>query len=136
MSRQAKVRDAAFINHADLMTRIEREKNTVAAMIGMYCRGNHAAGAAFAGGRRGSAEQPEVVSSAPEALCDDCRELLDYAMQRLSRCPHGASKPSCKRCTIHCYSPQMRQRIAAVMRWSGPRMMLRHPVMALRHLLR
>ncbi len=92
--------------------RIRREKRTVAAMVGMYCRGHH--------GTRG-------------ALCDGCAELLAYAHGRLDRCRFGEGKATCGRCTVHCYRPEMRERIRAVMRWSGPRMLLRHPLMAVRH---
>lgn len=84
-------------------------------MIGMYCRGHR------------HAEGPE--------LCPDCAALLDYALSRLSRCPHGERKPTCRRCEIHCYRQDMRKRIAIVMRWSGKRMILYHPVAALKHLL-
>mgnify|MGYP004447573341 FL=1 len=68
-------------------------------------------------------------------LCQRCQALLDYANMRLERCPVAAEdKISCRMCTIHCYSAEMRQSIREVMRWAGPRMMLYHPVEALRHL--
>ena len=35
----------------------------------------------------------------------------------------------------HCYKPEMRERIRQVMRYSGPRMITKHPVAAIRHLL-
>ncbi|HJE38150.1 MAG TPA: nitrous oxide-stimulated promoter family protein [Candidatus Amulumruptor caecigallinarius] len=92
--------------------RISREKRTVSAMIRLYCRHHHSAGA-------------EGCS---------CNALERYAHARLDRCPHGEGKPSCRRCTIHCYSPSMRRLMQEVMRWSGPRMVWRHPLMALRHL--
>jgi len=92
--------------------RIRREKRTVAAMVGMYCHVHH--------GTRG-------------ALCADCAGLLEYAHARLDRCRFGEGKSTCGRCAVHCYRPEMRERIRAVMRWSGPRMLLRHPLMAVRH---
>ncbi len=95
------------------MTRIEREKHTVELMIRLYCR--------KAEGNR--------------ELCEDCRELLTYACKRLDSCKFGNGKPSCKKCTVHCYKPEMRERIRRVMRYAGPRMMLYHPVAAIRHLL-
>ena len=66
-------------------------------------------------------------------LCDECRQLHEYAMARLDRCPFGAGKTTCARCTVHCYKPQMRERIGAAMRYAGPRMLLRHPILALLH---
>ncbi len=71
-----------------------------------------------------------------EPLCPDCAELLDYARQRIEKCPFGAEKPTCENCTVHCYKPEMRGRVKEVMRFSGPRMLLRHPVLAVRHLIR
>jgi predicted amidophosphoribosyltransferase len=94
--------------------RIAREKQTTRAMIAMYCRDQH-----------GSADD----------LCGGCRELLDYAYCRLDRCPFGADKTTCAKCPIHCYKPAMRERVREVMRYAGPRMLLRHPMLALRHWL-
>ena len=93
-------------------TRIEEEKTVVEQMIRLYCRK-----------REGNAQ-----------LCPTCWKLLDYAHRRLDRCRYGEDKPTCKKCPIHCYKPEMKERIRMVMRWSGPRMMLYHPLAAIRHL--
>ena len=93
--------------------RIAREKRTLRAMIRISCRGQH--------GTSGE-------------LCDDCRELLDYALGRLACCKFGAEKPPCADCPIHCYKPAMRERVRTAMRFAGPRMMFRHPLLALLHL--
>lgn len=95
------------------MGKIEREKAVVGQMIRIYCHG-----------KEGNRD-----------LCDGCRELLAYALGCLDRCPFGDRKTSCRRCRVHCYRPSMRVRIAAVMRYSGPRMLLHNPLEALRHLL-
>jgi len=79
-------------------------------MIEVYCRGHH--------GR---------------PLCDHCTALLQYALCRLDRCPFGEAKPTCAKCPVHCYRPAMREQIRAVMRYAGPRMMYRHPWLAVRH---
>ena len=94
------------------MRKISREKRTVEFMIRFYCRHKH-----------GKAE-----------LCHDCRELLAYSLARLDRCPFGDGKNSCRRCSVHCYSSDMRQRIRAVMRYAGPRMFLLSPLEAFRHM--
>ena len=94
--------------------RIAREKKTMAAMVELYCRKRH---------------------DSDGTLCDDCLALLDYATCRLDRCPYGPQKPTCAKCPIHCYKPQMRERVKEVMRFAGPRMLLRHPILAIRHLL-
>lgn len=95
-------------------TRIEEEKAVVEQMIRLYCR----------------------RKEGNEVLCPSCQELLDYAHRRLDRCRYGEEKPTCKKCPIHCYRPEMKERIRAVMRWSGPRMILYHPVDAIKHVLR
>ena len=68
-------------------------------------------------------------------LCPRCRALIDYAHQRLDHCPSGNGKGSCRRCPIHCYRPDMRSLMRQVMRYSGPRMLLRHPMQAVKHKL-
>ena len=94
--------------------RLAREERTVAALIDCYCSNHH--------GTRGE-------------LCAECRELLEYCRARLSRCPFKGDKPVCSDCRVHCYRPEMRARVKAVMRYSGPRLPLRHPWLALMHLL-
>lgn len=90
-----------------------REKRIVGDMIALYCKKNH-------GGK---------------TLCAHCRALLDYAHARTDKCPMMESKTFCSNCRIHCYSPQMREKIRTVMRFSGPRMMTVHPIAAIRHLI-
>jgi len=94
--------------------RIHRELKTVRVMIGLYCRDGHGGG--------------------PD-LCDKCRALWEYAQLRVERCPFRADKPTCADCTVHCFNPGMREEMKAVMRYAGPRMAWRHPVLSLFHLL-
>jgi len=90
------------------------EQRVVGAMVHLFCRHRH-------GG---------------PAPCPSCAELLRYAEERLARCRYGDGKPRCRDCPAHCYAPRMRERIADVMKYAGPRMPLAHPGMAVRHLLR
>jgi nucleoside-triphosphatase THEP1 len=92
---------------------IAREKKTVSAMVGIYCADHHRP----AGG-----------------LCKDCEALLAYSHARLDRCPYGDDKPACKECPVHCYQPAKREAMRAVMRHAGPKMLSRHPWLALTHL--
>lgn len=69
-------------------------------------------------------------------MCDNCINLLEYASSRLDKCRHGNSKPTCKKCAIHCYRPEMKSQIRQIMRWAGPWMILYHPVSAIKHLIR
>ena len=91
----------------------EKEKEVVSLMIRLYCRKKH-------GGK---------------TLCPDCTALEAYARSRSDRCPFMAEKSFCSNCKVHCYKPEMREKIRAVMRFSGPRMLLYHPLMALCHVL-
>lgn len=100
-----------------LSRRLQREQRTVLIMIRMYCRRHHL-DATHTGG-----------------LCTECRALLDYSDSRVAACPFGAQKPACSACTVHCFRPTQREQIRAVMRYAGPRMTLRHPYLAVRHLL-
>ncbi len=94
--------------------RIEREAQTLSAMFLLYCRKQH-----------GSRSE----------LCRECQELQDYALKRLEKCPFQQGKTTCANCAIHCYKADMRARIKQVMRFSGPRMLLAHPVLTIQHYL-
>jgi hypothetical protein len=91
-----------------------RERRTIEVMVHMYCRDHH--------GTR-------------DALCAECAALMDYAARRLERCVFGDDKPTCANCTVHCYSKDMRERVRAVMRYAGPRMLPRHPWLGIAHLI-
>ena len=64
------------------------------------------------------------------------KELLEYADSRLSKCRFGENKPTCRRCPVHCYRPEMRRQMQDVMRYAGPRMFFHHPIIAIRHISR
>ena len=70
-----------------------------------------------------------------ESLCQECSALADYADRKLDLCPYGPDKPTCTNCPIHCYREEPRERMREVMRFAGPRMLKKHPIMAARHLL-
>ncbi len=107
---------ASAADFRDDTPRVARERKTVTAMLYMYCRRHHG------GGGRGS-------------FCAACEDLHTYAMHRLDRCPFGTDKPTCASCPVHCYRADRREQIRAVMRYAGPRMLWRHPYLAIRHLL-
>lgn len=92
----------------------EREKETVSKMIKIYCRKKH-------GTKKG--------------LCPECAKLEEYAKLRSDKCPFMETKTFCSNCKVHCYKPEMREKIREVMRFSGPRMLLVDPVMAIRHVI-
>ena len=43
------------------------------------------------------------------------------------------TKTFCSRCPTHCYAAKQREAIRNVMRYSGPRMLLHHPVLTIKH---
>lgn len=99
------------------MERIESEKRIVETMIKLYCKGQ---------GHR---------HEEGTGMCPECSTLLEYAHMRLSRCKFGNAKTSCQKCPIHCYKPEMKEAIRKVMRYSGPRLLLHHPIAAIKHML-
>lgn len=103
--------------------RREREKRTVSQMVAIYCAGHH------------EKDHRTETSHAREPLCPACKELDDYCVLRTERCRSMAHKTSCEGCGNHCYAPAQQARVREVMRYAGPRMMLHHPVAALRHLM-
>lgn len=107
--------------------RIRREKATVALMISLYCRQRH--------GDRERTSRDEAAGGSVPGLCPECAELLRYARERLARCRFGENKTTCRPCPVHCYAPKQRDEIRKIMACAGPKMLLRHPVLAVRHLL-
>ncbi|KAL0241404.1 hypothetical protein GEMRC1_006639 [Eukaryota sp. GEM-RC1] len=98
--------------------RLLREKLTITKMIQIYCLGHH-------------------QSLLNATLCTDCSDLLDFAFLRLDKCRFGNNKPNCGQCRVQCYRSRsvMRERIRDVMKYSGPRILLKHPLLALCHVI-
>ncbi|MBU2647376.1 nitrous oxide-stimulated promoter family protein [bacterium] len=93
--------------------RIRREIKTIAVMIGIYCRSHHQ----------------------PAGLCPDCAQLLAYAIKRIDHCRFKEQKPACSDCPVHCFNDSRREQIRKVMRFAGPRMSFRHPILTIYHFL-
>lgn len=94
--------------------RLNREWKTMETMIRIHCRDQH---------------------GSSTTLCAECQGLLDYACVRLERCRFGEEKPTCAQCPVHCYQKARREQVKVVMRYAGPRMVLGHPIMSIRHWL-
>ena len=95
------------------MDKREKEMHTVYEMIHLYCRKNHKY----------------------KELCSECLALYEYAKMRIEKCPFMETKTFCSNCKVHCYKPDMREKIRVVMRFSGPRMIFHHPITAIRHVI-
>jgi len=89
-----------------------REELTLKKMIGIYCHKFH---------------------GMENSLCEDCYALLDYSSDRLERCPFEDRKSTCKNCRVHCFKKSMREKVREIMKYSGPRLLLRNPLLTLLH---
>jgi len=93
---------------------IDIEKITVTKMIDLYCLHNH-----------------ENIET-----CDECRALKSYSSNKLDKCIYRNNKPACRKCPVHCYAPNQRDKIKEIMRFSGPRLILTNPILSLIHVLK
>lgn len=94
--------------------RLARERKTIEVMLKMYCKNHH---------------------NKEFELCENCEPLLKYALNKIDKCVFGEKKPACSECKIHCYAKEMRNKIKEIMRYSGARMLLNHPYLAIMHLI-
>lgn len=90
-----------------------KERELIPVMIRSYCHAKH--------GTKG------------KVVCEECMALTEYALFRLDKCPFKVNKKFCSFCKIHCYKPDMREKIKDVMKFAGPRMLPTHPVFAFKH---
>lgn len=96
---------------------LAKEFRTIVAMTQIYCRDHH------------------KHHAGTTALCQDCLNFTRFAEFRLAKCPYGQIKPTCKYCPVHCYKKDMKALARTIMIYSGPRMLLKHPLLTIRHLL-
>jgi len=94
--------------------RVLREKKTLEIMAMLYCKRVH---------------------KTPKPMCDRCREVYEYSVLRISSCPRKSYRGVCKGCTIHCFKDEYREEIKKIMRYSGPRLLFKHPLLAIAHVL-
>lgn len=97
----------------ELTSKKYKENRIVEMMIKIYCREKH---------------------RYRHELCNDCQEILDYAILRNDKCPNLDTKSFCSVCKTHCYSTEMRVRMKLIMKYSGRRMLLYHPLLAIKYL--
>lgn len=88
-------------------------------MIKMYCQGNK-----------------HVTNKLNESmLCDTCDDLLKYSEFRTSKCPYISKTLYCVNCPTPCYKQEYREKMQSVMKYSGPRFLLKHPIYFIDHYL-
>ncbi len=100
-----------------MQNRKDAHIKTVILMIDLYCR-----------------EHQHDRLKNKNSLCIDCQKINEYSILKLDKCKFGENKPVCSKCNVHCYEPGMREEIRKIMRYSGPRMLLEHPIIALKHI--
>ena len=112
-----------------LTPRQQKDLRILISFVALFCRSRH-------GGLRSVPLEPEVapLSGKPQLFCPECVDLVGYAAKRLNNCPLKP-KPSCKKCHVHCYRPDYRQKIREIMAWSGKRLLLRGRLDLLFHYL-
>lgn len=93
---------------------IVREKKMVEYMVRIYCKNQH------------------ETKGVP---CFECNKFLEYAKERLENCPYQEGKTACGKCGLTCYEPEKKKKGMEVFTYSGPRMLLRHPILAFHHVL-
>jgi len=100
--------------HLPLTGKLDGEFTTIKAMTAIYCKAHH-------------------IRFNGEIHCSSCRDFLAYANEKLDRCPYGTMKPTCNKCPIHCYKKDIREQARIIMRYAGPRMLLKHPILTIKH---
>ncbi len=72
---------------------ISERKSSTESIISFYCRKNH-----------GGTE-----------LCDNCKELRDYAFERIDDCKNNENCTRCKGCPTRCFNSDMDIRMSEVL---------------------
>lgn len=98
---------------SDFNNKKSKERKVINTMIRIYCRGN----------------------CKSKDICPNCKELMDYVYMKIDKCPFSDTKIYCNNCKVHCYREDMAVRIKKVMRYSGPRLIIYHPIMAIDHMI-
>ncbi len=98
-----------------------KDLKILASFIHLYCQSHHA-------------EEKTLFHPLPKELCSafnkkavicpDCMAILEHGIRKRALCPLEP-KPSCKKCHIHCYKPEYRQKIREIMAFSGRKMLLK-----------
>ena len=96
------------------INRVDSQKKSMEVMVKLYCRKNH---------------------TSKEEICYECREVLNYAVTRLNNCRYGDNKPNCGDCKTCCYKKDMKEKMIKIMRYSGPRLLVHNPRIALEHII-
>jgi hypothetical protein len=114
------------------LLKLRRDLQVLTTFVTLYCDGRHP------DAKRTPLKLPRLPVSIgaadPPALCAECGQLLAHALVKRVQCRYDP-KPTCKKCTTHCYGPMYRAQIRAAMKYSGRRLVLAGRLDYLWHLL-
>ena len=94
---------------------VPKEKENIRKTFGLYCNSNH--------------------GTTDNKLCPKCTALLTTAMLKIQRCPYGIAKPICDACETPCFGEVPTKEFRNIMKSAQKKMLLSHPLMAVRHKL-
>lgn len=97
---------------------LREEAQTLRAMVGLYCGEN-------------TARREGPANAVPPA-----KRFSPMRSSAWPPVPTGPRSPVCAKCRIHCYRAGEKAFAREVMRHAGPRLLLAHPVLSLRHLVK
>ena len=99
----------------EIKNNVPKEKENIKKTFGVYCQNHHGAEAG--------------------QLCPKCTALLATVLTKITRCPYGITKPICDRCERPCFGDKQTKDFLAVMATTQKSMLLKHPVMTVKHKL-
>ena len=99
----------------ELKNNIPKEKENIRKTFSAYCNANH--------------------STKDGKLCAKCTATLTSALLKINRCPYGIGKPICDRCETPCFGEKTTNEFLEIMKSGQKKMMLSHPIMAVKHKL-
>lgn len=102
-------------NPLQLRNNIPKEKINMKKSLGIYCNARH--------------------NTKDGKLCPKCTAMLATLLNKMNHCPYGSTKPICDHCEMMCFGPEYNKIFLEVMDSSSKKMMLKHPLMSVKHKL-
>ena len=90
-----------------------KEKENIKTSFAVYCNANH--------------------DTKDGKLCPKCTALLTTVLLKFGRCKYGVTKPLCDHCDEKCFGEAANKTFMKIMDGSRNKMLLRHPIMTVRH---
>lgn len=113
-----------------------REKQLFTVMASLFCRAEKHEATHTLADLKADPDIARWIQRSPRLrrrkVCADCLSLIAESFRHTARCPHTAYKTFCHLCPTPCYAPREREAMIPVMRQAGPRLLLHHPILALR----